>query len=88
MGKIISDNFKEFLGSFIVGWVVWAKLLFTDNSNLGDFALGFMLKFLGAGMIALFTAICTAAAVDFYKHKMRDRLFPPNKKDKDKEDIS
>lgn len=79
MGNYLDEKVKEFWGGFTVGGFAGINFLFADVPTFGHLALEYTIRFIGAVMIAATSGVCTAMAVDFYKHKVRDRLFPPKK---------
>lgn len=75
MWKFIADNFKEFwrgtvAGSFAGGGYVWFnKIILLDYvGSLFTVALS-----------AIVGGMATALAADYYKHKIKHKLFKPKK---------
>ena len=85
MGNILNEKIKEFWGGFVVGGFAGVNFLFTGFNNWGDIVLAYTLKFFASIIFALVSGICTVAAVDFYKHKIKHKLFGHDK-EKDKSD--
>lgn len=83
MGNYLNEHVKEFWGGFTVGGFAGVNFLFADIPSWGDLAVGYTIRFLGAVMIAAASGVLTTMAVDWYKHKIKERLFKPKENDKE-----
>lgn len=86
MDKYLNEKIKEFWGGFMVGGIAGVKFLFTGGHSWEDLALEYAIKFFAAIMFAFISGIFTVFAVDLYKHKLKDKLFPPKKTEEEKEE--
>lgn len=84
MWKFITDNFKEFwrgsiAGSFAGGGYIWLnKIILLDY-------LGSLIT---VALSAAVGGMCTALAADYYKHKIKNKLFKPKKDERDKSKVA
>lgn len=63
----IREHTKVFWSGFTIGGVVWGNILFLNTSINIHPALAFVLKVVGAGLIAFVSGIGTSLGNDFYK---------------------
>lgn len=90
MGNPFHEKAKEFWSGFSLGGIAGIKFLWVGGNNWPDIAFVWVLKFFGTCMLAFSTGILTIVATDFYKHYLKNKLFPHgkdknNKDDKDQE---
>lgn len=83
MGNYLDEKVKEFWGGFVVGGFAGVNFLFVDAVSWVDVATGYILRFIGVVMIAATSGVMTAMAVDFYKHKIKPKLFKNGNEEKD-----
>lgn len=75
MERLFRAYLKEFWGGAFVGGTTGSVFLFPAPLLLKSFLLAYIIKIIGTGILAGISGLCTILAVDFYKHKIKDKLF-------------
>lgn len=79
MDKNGSDNIRLMVGGWIGGSSCSIPLLFVGSHHVLDF----IIKFIGLMIAGFVTGLFTVLGHDFYKIKIKPRLFKTNKNDQD-----
>lgn len=67
MWNYIKEHVKPFWIGFTGSGVVWGNILFADPRLLAGPVLAYLLKLIGAALIAFASGVAAALATDFYK---------------------
>lgn len=74
--------YRGFLVALYPSWI----FLFGKSVIPANVFFDFILKGVGVGIMGIISAFCTVLATDFYKHKIKNRIFKTNKNDTQKEE--
>lgn len=85
MEKLFHEKIRLFLGGGIAGGLAGGHFLFGGSPTGGDLVFGYTMKFFGTIILAFVSGLFTVMAHDFYKHKIKHRLFK-KKKEETKQD--
>lgn len=85
MEKIFHEKIRLFLGGSVIGGIAGGRILFGGHATWGDLVLEYTMKFFGTIILAFASGLVTVVAHDFYKHKVKHRLFK-KKKEETKQD--
>lgn len=82
MWKFITDNFKEFWRGGVAGSVAGGGYVWLNKIILLDY-IGSLFT---VALSAIVGAMATALAADYYKHKIKHKLFKPKKNGQSEKD--
>lgn len=86
MEKLFHEKIRLFIGGSVIGGISGFRL-FIDGIPVGsDLVWAYTTKFFGTIILAFVSGLFTVVAHDFYKHKIKHRLFGKKKKDEAKEE--
>lgn len=72
---LVHEKGKLFLRGFVVGGYSGFIFLFDVNLNWNDIAWLWAVKFFGVIILGFTSGLMTVLSTDFYKHKLKDKLF-------------
>lgn len=82
MEKLSSDRLQAFVGGSIAGGTCSVSLLFTGGAH--DWLM-IALKFSGLLIAAATTGMATLLGHDFYKYKIKPKIFKDGKREEEKD---
>lgn len=82
----ITGHVKTFWKGFVGSGVVWGGLLFTTPPWFDNLFVAYVLKLMGAALLAFVSGLCTVLAQYYFEHHLKHKLFKNarNKSDDDK----
>jgi hypothetical protein len=79
MEKFIRAHLQEFWSGAFTGGVAGSIFLFPAPLFVNHFFLAYVVKIIGTAVMAGLSGLATAFAVDFYRHKIKQKIFRRNK---------
>lgn len=71
----VREHIKEFWGGCFAGGIAGGSYLFPAPVLLKSYLIAFGFKIIATGLLAGISGLFTALFVDFYKHKIKPKLF-------------
>lgn len=85
MEKLFQEKIRLFIGGSAIGGIAGFRLFIDGIPVGGNLVWAYTIKFFGTIILAFVSGLFTVVAHDFYKHKIKDRLFK-NKKESNNEE--